>query len=39
LEKNALALAPFVFAEKAKDWRNRLKAYWRLRTPVRESTG
>jgi len=34
LEKKALALVPFVFAEKPKGWRDRLKAYWKLRTPI-----
>ncbi|HXH38653.1 MAG TPA: CHAD domain-containing protein, partial [Thermoanaerobaculia bacterium] len=34
LESRALALAELVFAEEPQAWRNRMRAYWRLR-PVR----
>jgi CHAD domain-containing protein len=32
LEGKALALATIVFAEEARAWRNRMRAYWRVRT-------
>lgn len=31
LEGKALALATFVFAEEPRQWRNRIRAYWRVR--------
>jgi len=34
LEGKALALATIVFAEEAQQWRNRMRAYWRVRAGV-----
>ncbi|HSY47928.1 MAG TPA: CHAD domain-containing protein [Thermoanaerobaculia bacterium] len=39
LENKALDLARRVFAEEPKAWRNRMRAYWRLRTVGANATG
>jgi CHAD domain-containing protein len=38
LEKKALALAPVVFAEEPGAWRDRMRAYWRLRPALANET-